>query len=84
MLRTGRKSPPCRRQRPFQLFFFRCLVNQVHELVELRSDDDLRATVALLAQLGVIGGHGVILSAATSGQTLGGHTESGLKILDNV
>ena len=30
---------------------FRSLVDKVHELVELRSDDNLRATVALLANL---------------------------------
>lgn len=30
---------------------FRSLVDKVHELIELRSDDNLRATVALLANL---------------------------------
>ena len=47
------------------------LVNQVHELVELGGDDDLGAAVALLADLGVIGGHGIVLSTASGGEALG-------------
>ena len=40
------------------------LVDEVHELVELRRDDDLRAAVALAADGGVVVGDGVILAAA--------------------
>ena len=35
-------------------FVFRRLVDEVHELVELRRDDDLRASVALLAHFAVV------------------------------
>ena len=53
------------------LLLFRSLVDQVHKLVELRCDDNLCATVALLAHSGIVAGDGVILATAASGKTLG-------------
>lgn len=47
------------------------LVDEVHELVELRRDDDLRAAVALAADGGVVVGDGVILAAPGCRQALG-------------
>lgn len=49
----------------------RSLVDEVEELVELRSDDDL-CTAVLLAAFGcVVGIHGVIFAAATAGEACG-------------
>ena len=47
----------------FFLFLFRCFINQVHELIELGSDDDLRTTVALFAHFRVVAGYRVVLDA---------------------
>ncbi len=46
------------------------LVDQVHELVELRSDDDLCTTVTHLAHLSIIGCYRVVLATTTSSHTL--------------
>ena len=48
----------------------RSLTDQIHKLVEFRRDDNLRTTVALLANLCVVRGNGVILTTATGSQTL--------------
>ena len=53
------------------LAFGGSLVDEVHELVELRGDDDLRAAVALLAHLGAVAGHGVVFATAGGGEALG-------------
>ena len=66
---------------PDLLLALRRLVDEIHKLVELRSDDNLGAAVALLAHLGVIAGHGVILSTTTGSKTLGRYTKSVLQIL---
>lgn len=63
------------------LLGFRSLLDQVHELLELRSDDDLGATIALLAQLCGVVGHGIILSAPTGCKPLGCYPEAILQIL---
>ena len=56
----------------FSLFFrFRRLVYQLQELGELRSDDNLRTAVALLAQFGVIIRERIIFSTAGGGKTFG-------------
>ena len=52
-------------------FRFRRLVYQLQELVELRSDDNLRTAVALLAQFGVIIREGIVFSTSGSGKALG-------------
>lgn len=44
------------------------LVDKVHELVELRSDDDLGAAVALLANFCVVRRNGVELAAASGSE----------------
>lgn len=46
------------------------LVDEVHELVEFRSDNYLCAAVALLTHLGTVGCQRIILAAATCGKTL--------------
>ena len=51
------------------LFLCRSLVNQVHELVKLRSDDDLGAAVSGTSGLGVVVGNGVVLATASGCQT---------------
>ena len=45
-------------------FVFRRLVDEVHELVELRRDDDLRASVALLAHFAVVACDGVLFASS--------------------
>ena len=45
------------------LFGVGSFVDEVHELVEVRRDDDFGATVALTAEVGVIVGNRVILTA---------------------
>lgn len=50
------------------LFAFGSMVDQVEELVELRGDDNLRATVALLADFRVIIADGIELTPAGSGE----------------
>ena len=58
-------------QRLFSVFsLLRCLVNQIHELVELRRDDYLRSAVALLANSRIIGGHRIVFSASGSCETV--------------
>ena len=54
----------------YLLLLFRSLVDEVHELIELRRDDNLSATVALLAHFRIVSGNGVELTTTTSGQTL--------------
>ena len=49
---------------------FRSLVDKIHELVELRSDDDLRAAVALFAHFGVVRRYGIELAAASGCKAL--------------
>lgn len=44
------------------------LVDKVHELVELRSDDDLGAAVALLANFCVVRRNGVELATASGSE----------------
>ena len=56
------------------LFLLWSLADEIHELVELRRDDDLSATVALLAGLCVIGSNRVVLTTTTCRQTLRIHT----------
>ena len=52
----------------FVLFVFRSLVDEIHELVELRSDDDLCAAVALLAHFRAVGCNGVVLATTTGSE----------------
>lgn len=49
---------------------FWCLVYQLHKLVELRSDDNLCAAVALLSSLCAVVCQWVVLATATSGEAL--------------
>ena len=46
------------------------MVYEVHKVVELRSDDDFGAAVALLAYFGVVVGDGVELASARCRETL--------------
>ena len=50
------------------------MVDEVHELVELRRDDNLRATVALMSELGGVGGQGVVLASSSGCEALGVNT----------
>lgn len=61
-----------------RLFVFvggRCLVDEIEELIELGRDDDFGAAVALTSELGVVGGHGVVLAASGCAQAFGGDAE---------
>ena len=49
---------------------FRSLVNEIHKLVELRRDDDLRAAVTLSAHSRVIAHERVELTTATGREAL--------------
>ena len=53
------------------LFCGRSLVNQVEELIELGCDDDLRAAVTLTTKFGVVGSHGIVLTATGCRETVG-------------
>ena len=53
------------------LFCIRSLSDEVHKLVEFGSDNDLRAAIALLAQLGGVRLERVVLTTSTSSQSLG-------------
>ena len=52
------------------LFLLRSLADEVHELIEFRRNDNLGATVTLLAHLCVVGGNGIVLTTTTCGQAL--------------
>ena len=52
------------------LAFLRSLTDEVHELIELRSDDNLRTAVALLTDLRIVRGDGVVLTTSASRQAL--------------
>ena len=52
------------------LFILWSLVNQFHELVEFRRDDNLCTAVALLAQVCIVGSDRVILATSTSCESL--------------
>ena len=56
------------------LFPVRSLPYKVHKLVELGGDDNLRAPVALLAQLGVVAGQRIIFTSAAGSEPLGVYT----------
>ena len=49
---------------------FWSLVDKVHELIQLRRDDNLGTAVALFAQFGVVAGQRVVLATATGSETL--------------
>ena len=63
--------------------FFRSLADEIHELVELRRDDNLRATVALLARSRCVVGNGVVLATATGSETLRVYAILRLQSLDD-
>ena len=65
----------------YLLLLFRSLVDEVHELIELRRDDNLRAAIALLAHLAVVGLQGVVLATSASGETLGVNAIAVLQLL---
>lgn len=60
-----------------------CLVYQLHKLVELRSDDNLCAAVALLASLSTVVCQWVVLATATSGEALWVYTVFVLQSLNH-
>lgn len=64
------------------LFFFRSLVDEVHEVVELRGYDDLGAAVALLAGLGVVVSDRIELASSGSRHALRINAELRLKHLN--
>lgn len=47
-----------------------CLTDEVHELVELRSDDNLCATVLVLTGSAVVVSNGVVLATSCCGEAL--------------
>ena len=65
------------------LFLFRSLVDEIHELVELRRDDNLRTAVALLANLGVVADERVVLTTSAGGHTFRVDTEVILQVLNH-
>ena len=54
----------------FQLIVVWSLTDEIHELIELRRDDDLCTTVTLTTQLSIVGGDGVVLTTTTSSEAL--------------
>ena len=62
---------------------FRSFSYQIHELVEIGSDDNLGAAVHLTAYGGVVGGYGVIFAAAAYGHARGVNPETVLEHLHN-
>ncbi len=65
------------------LFLLGSLVDKVEELIEFGGDDDLGAAVHLTACRSVVGGNGVILSAAAYGHARGVNSETVLEHLHN-
>lgn len=65
------------------LLVLRSFVEEVHKLVELRSDDDLGAAVALLAHLCRVGCYRVILATTTCCETLRVYTVLVLESLNH-
>ena len=63
------------------LLLFGSLLDEFHELVELRRDDNLGAAVALLAYLRSVGGNRVKLATAAGCQALGVNTVLVLQLL---
>ena len=61
----------------------RSLADEVHKLVEFRRDDNLGTAVTLLTHLSVVGSDGVVLTTATSRQTLRIHTVVVLQSLNH-
>ena len=55
------------------------LTYEIHKLVKFRSNDNLCTTVALLTQLGIVSSNRIVLTTATSGQTLRINTETVLQ-----
>ena len=51
------------------------MVYEVHEVVELRSDDDFGTAVALTAILGVVGHEVVVFTTTGSSESLGRYAE---------
>ena len=64
-------------------FLLGSLAYELHELIKLRRDDDLSATVALLAGLCVIGSNRVVLTTTTCRQTLRIHAIVVLQCLNH-
>ena len=60
-----------------------CLVDEVEELVELGSDDDFGAAVALASDLGAVVGDGVVFAATAGCHARRIHAEVVLKNADN-
>ena len=56
------------------LLLFGSLGDEVHELVELRRDDDLGTADALFTLFGAVVGHGVVFATSGSSQTFGVNT----------
>ena len=57
------------------------LIDKVHKLVKLWSDDNLSATVALLANSSTIGCYRIVFTTTTSCKTLWINAKLGLEIL---
>lgn len=64
-----------------QALLFWCLTNQLHKLIKLWSDDDLGATVALLANSSTIGCYRIVFTTTTCCKTLWINAKLGLEIL---
>ena len=48
----------------------RSMVDKIHELIKLRSDNNLRATVALTSKVGAVGSEGVVFTTSTGSESL--------------
>ena len=59
------------------------LVYKIHELIELGSDYDLRAAVALTSDFSIVVGQRIVFATATGCETRGIHSEIILKHLNH-
>ena len=66
-----------------RLLFLWSLIDKVHKLVKLWSDDNLSATVALLAYRSIVRSQWIILTTTTCSKTLRIYTLMILQILNN-
>ena len=65
------------------VILFRSFVYKIHELVKLRSDNNLRATVALLAEFAVVCCERVVFSASSRCEAFGIDAVIVLQVLHN-
>lgn len=59
----------------YKLLLFRSLANEIHELVEFGSDDDLCTAITRATRVGGIVANRIVFAATTCGETCGINSE---------